>query len=276
MEYADLHIHTNASDGLLSPKEVVQWAIRKRLRAIAITDHDTISGIDLAINSNTTPDKFEIVPGIELNTQFEGKEIHMLGYYIDYKNPWFLDILTRMQKSRHDRAEIMIDKLNKLGIKIDLRQVEEISKGNSIGRPHIARAMMEKGYVESIMSAFDKYIGAGCPAYVERFKLTTEEAIDIIEKVGGISVLAHPGLIGDKKSISDILNLGVKGIEVLHPKHDQDMVKYLLAIAKERKIFITGGTDCHGILQNGEPIMGNISIDYARVIDMKRYLGIAE
>ncbi|SHI94419.1 PHP domain-containing protein [Lutispora thermophila] len=275
MEYADLHIHTNASDGLLSPEEVVQWAIKKKLRAIAITDHDTIEGIDIAMNINLISDKLEIIPGIELNTQFEEKEVHILGYYIDYKNHWFLNMLTKMQKSRHDRAEIMIDKLNKLGIKIELKQVEEISKGNSIGRPHIARAMVERGYVDNIVDAFDKYIGVGCPAYVERFKLTTEEAIDIIEKVGGLSVLAHPGLIGDKKYISRVLNLGVKGIEVLHPKHDQDMVKYLFAIATERKLFITGGTDCHGIMQNGQPIMGSVSIDYNRVIDIKRYLGIA-
>lgn len=276
MDYADLHIHTSASDGLLSPQEVVQWAQKKRLRAIGITDHDTISGINPAIESNERPDKLEIIPGIELNTEYYGKEIHMLGYYIDYKDQWFLKILKRMQESRYNRAVTMIEKLNALGIDIELKQVEEISKGSSIGRPHIARAMVEKGYIDSMVDAFDKYIGVGCPAYVERFKLTTREAIEIIEKAGGISVLAHPGLINDKKSISSILSLGVKGIEVLHPKHDQDMVRYLLALAKERKLFITGGTDCHGIMQNGQPIMGNISIDYNKVIELKKYAGIEE
>lgn len=274
MEYADLHIHTTASDGLLSPQEVVQWAHKKNLRAIGITDHDTVSGIDPAIESNDRPDKLEIIPGIELNTEYYGKEIHMLGYFIDYKNQWFLNILKRMQESRYNRAVTMIEKLNELGINVELKQVEEISKGSSIGRPHIARAMAEKGYVDSMVDAFDKYIGVGCPAYVERFKLTTEEAIDIIEKIGGISVLAHPGLISDKKTIANIINLGVKGIEVLHSKHDQDMVRYLLALAKERKLLITGGTDCHGIMQNGQPIMGNISIDYNKVLELKRYLGI--
>jgi len=274
MEYADLHIHTTASDGLLSPQEVVQWAHKKNLKAIGITDHDTVSGIEPAIESNERPDKLEIIPGVELNTEYYGKEIHMLGYFIDYKDKWFLQILKRMQESRYDRAGTMIKKLNELGIKVELRQVEEISKGSSIGRPHIARAMVENGYVDNMVEAFDKYIGVGCPAYVERFKLTTEEAIDIIDKAGGISVLAHPGLISDKKTIKSIIDLGVKGIEVLHSKHDQEIIRYLLALAKERNLFVTGGTDCHGILQNGQPILGNISIDYNKVLELKKYLGI--
>ncbi|MCQ1529895.1 PHP domain-containing protein [Lutispora saccharofermentans] len=276
MEYADLHIHTDASDGLLSPSEVVDWAFKKRLRAIGITDHDTVSGIDIAIKSNSAPDKLEIVPGIELNTELDGKEIHMLGYYIDYNNPWFLDILKRMQKSRYSRAVTMIDKLNHLGVNINLKQVEEISKGSSIGRPHIARAMVDKEYVDSMACAFERYIGIGGPAYVERFKLTTEDAINMIKEVGGIPVLAHPGLIADRKAIVKVLNLGVKGIEVYHPKHDPDMVKYLFYMVKERKLLMTGGTDCHGMKQNGQPIMGSITIDYTKVLDLKRAADLAK
>lgn len=270
MEYADLHVHTDASDGLLTPEEVVSWAFKKRLRAIGITDHDTVSGIETAIKSNNAPERLEIVPGIELNTEYDGQEIHMLGYYIDYKASWFLDVLEKMQKSRYDRAVTMIEKLNHLGIKIDLKQVEDISKGSSIGRPHIARAIVERGYIDSMACAFNKYIGMGCPAYVERFKFATKDAIDIIKDVGGVSVIAHPGLIFDRKIILKVLNLGVKGIEVYHPKHDQDMVKYLYYLAKDRKLLMTGGTDCHGIKQNGQPIMGNISIDYNKVLDLKK------
>ncbi|MEA4960836.1 5'-3' exoribonuclease [bioreactor metagenome] len=276
MEYADLHIHTDASDGLLSPSEVVDWAFKKRLRAIGITDHDTVSGIDNAIKSNSAPDKLEIVPGIELNTELDGKEIHMLGYYIDYNNPWFLENLKRMQKARYNRAVTMIEKLNHLGININLKQVEEISKGSSIGRPHIARAMVEKEYVNSMAGAFERYIGIGGPAYVERFRLTTEDGINMIKEVGGIPVLAHPGLIADRKAIVKVLNLGVKGIEVYHPKHDPDIVKYLFYMAKERKLLMTGGTDCHGIKQNGQPIMGSITIDYTKVLDLKRAADLAK
>ena len=237
MEYADLHIHTNASDGLLSPEEVVRWSIRKKLRAIAITDHDTITGIESAINSNDRPDELEIIPGIELNTEFNGKEVHILGYYIDYKNPWFLGILEKMQKSRYQRAISMIQKLHRLGIEIELKRVEEISEGSSVGRPHIARAMVESGYVDSMANAFENYIGEGCPAYVERYKLTTEESIEIINKIKGISVLAHPGLIIDKNIINNVLDLGVMGIEVLHPKHDPDMISYLFIYLKREDFY---------------------------------------
>ncbi|HHY77264.1 MAG TPA: PHP domain-containing protein [Clostridiales bacterium] len=276
MEYADLHIHTNASDGLLSPEEVVKWAIIKKLRAIAITDHDTITGIEPAINSNDRPDKLEIIPGVELNTEFDGKEVHILGYFIDYKNSWFLDILDKIQNSRYHRAKKMVEKLQHLGIKISFERVEEISKGNSIGRPHIARAMVESGYVSDIPDAFDKYIGEGCPAYVERYKLTTREAIEVINKIKGIPVLAHPGLITDKNIINYILDLDIMGIEVFHPKHDSDMINYLFSLSKKRGLFITGGTDCHGYMQNGQPIMGNVSIDYNKVLELKKFLGLTQ
>lgn len=276
MEYADLHIHTNASDGLLSPEEIVKWAIIKKLRAIAITDHDTITGIEPAINSNDRPDKLEIIPGVELNTEFDGKEVHILGYFIDYKNSWFLDILDKIQNSRYHRAKKMVEKLQHLGIKISFERVEEISKGNSIGRPHIARAMVESGYVSDIPDAFDKYIGEGCPAYVERYKLTTREAIEVINKIKGIPVLAHPGLITDKNIINYILDLDIMGIEVFHPKHDSDMINYLFSLSKKRGLFITGGTDCHGYMQNGQPIMGNVSIDYNKVLELKKFLGLTQ
>ena len=170
----------------------------------------------------------------------------------------------------------MIDKLNHLGVNINLKQVEEISKGSSIGRPHIARAMVDKEYVDSMACAFERYIGIGGPAYVERFKLTTEDAINMIKEVGGIPVLAHPGLIADRKAIVKVLNLGVKGIEVYHPKHDPDMVKYLFYLVKERKLLMTGGTDCHGMKQNGQPIMGSITIDYTKVLDLKRAADLAK
>lgn len=276
MEYADLHIHTNASDGLLSPEEVVKWAIIKKLRAIAITDHDTITGIEPAINSNDRPDKLEIIPGVELNTEFDGKEVHILGYFIDYKNSWFLDILDKIQNSRYHRAKKMVEKLQHLGIKINFERVEEISEGSSIGRPHIARAMVESGYVSDIPDAFDKYIGEGCPAYVERYKLTTREAIEVINKIKGIPVLAHPGLITDKNIINYILDLDIMGIEVFHPKHDSDMINYLFSLSKKRGLFITGGTDCHGYMQNGQPIMGNVSIDYNKVLELKKFLGLTQ
>lgn len=269
MEYADLHIHTNASDGILTPEEVVEWAYKKKLRAISITDHDTVSGIERAIKANEIKNSLEIIPGIELNTDYNGEEIHILGYYIEYKNAWFLNILKNMQQSRYERALKMIHILNSLNIMISMDQVQKFSKGSSIGRPHIARAMIESGYIDNIKNGFDKYLGKGRPAYVERYKLDSKQAIEIINKIGGIAVLAHPGLIKNKKIISSIINLGIQGIEVYHTKHDQDTIRYLKYISNERKLLITGGTDCHGITINNQPILGNVTIDYNNFIKLK-------
>lgn len=268
MQKADLHIHTTASDGLLSPDEVVQWAGIKRLKAIGITDHDTVNGICPAEEASL---KYgvEVVPGIELSTLYKEEEIHILGYYIDYKADWFLDTLEKIQNSRYERAAKIVGKLNRIGVNINLEQVKRIADRGAIGRPHIARAMIDKGYIVNIKEAFQKYIGKDCPAYVERYKLSCGEAIDIIKRLRGISVLAHPGLIRKKAYIGDIVNLGIEGIEVYHSKHDDETVRNALAIASSRKLLITGGSDCHGMKVNNEPILGNCSVDYKYVQMLK-------
>lgn len=268
---ADLHIHTTASDGLMNPEQVVRWASVKRLAAIGITDHDTIKGIEPAKKA-AVKYGIEIVPGIELSTIFEDEEIHILGYYIDYKAPWFIDTLEKLQNSRYERAEKIVDKLHDMGMDITLEQVKEIADDGAMGRPHIARAMIDKGYISNIREAFSEYIGKDRPAYVERYKLSTAETIDIIEQLGGISVLAHPGLIKNKSNIGKIIDLGIDGIEVYHTKHDDETVKNALTIANSRRLLITGGSDCHGIKLNDEPILGNCSIDYKYVQYLKDFL----
>ena len=268
---ADLHIHTTASDGLMSPKEVVRWASLKRLAAIGITDHDTVNGIGPAEEASSEYG-IELVPGIELSTLYEEEEIHILGYYIDYHAAWFLNTLEKIQNSRYERAKNIVGKLNRLDIDITLEQVKSIADDGTIGRPHIARAMIDKGYINNIKEAFKSYIGKGCPAYVERYKLSCGEAIDIIKRLGGISVLAHPGLIRNKAHIGNIIDLGIDGIEVYHSKHDDDTVRYALAIATSRKLLITGGSDCHGMKVNNEPILGNCTVDYKYVQKLKEAL----
>lgn len=268
MQKADLHIHTTASDGLMSPDEVVRWAGIKRMKAIGITDHDTVNGIRPAEEASL---KYgvEVVPGIELSTLYKEEEIHILGYYIDYKDTWFLETLEKIQNSRYERAANIVGKLNIMGINITLDQVKRIADNGAIGRPHIARAMIDKGYIGNIKEAFQKYIGKDCPAYVERYKLSSSEAIDIINKLGGISVLAHPGLIRNKTYIREIVNLGIEGIEVYHSKHDDETIRNALMIAESRKLLITGGSDCHGMKVNNEPILGNYSVDYKYVQMLK-------
>lgn len=265
---ADLHVHTTASDGLMSPKEVVCWASIKRLTAIGITDHDTVNGICSAMKASSEYG-VEIVPGIELSTLYEDEEIHILGYYIDYKAAWFLDTLSEIQNSRYKRAENIVNKLNGLGINITLEQVKNIANDGAVGRPHIARAMIDSGYISNIKEAFNTYIGRGCPAYVERYKLKSSEAIDIIKRLGGISILAHPGLIRKKANIGNIINLGIDGIEVYHSKHDDETIRHALTIANYKKLLITGGSDCHGIILNNEPILGNCTVDYKYVQKLK-------
>ena len=264
MHKADLHVHTTASDGLLSPEDVVKWAAHKKLSAIAITDHDTIKGIQPAALI-CKQYNVEVIPGIEFSSEHMDEEIHILGYYIDYNKDWLKIKLDEMYESRYIRAIKMIDKLKGIGINITLEQVKSIAESGTIGRPHIARAMQENGYIENMKEAFNKYIGKGGPAYVERYRIRCQEAIDIIKQLGGVPVLAHPGLINKKDCIKDIVGMGIEGIEVYHTKHDGKIIRDALKLAAERKLLITGGSDCHGIFLHNEPILGNVWVDYKYV-----------
>lgn len=269
MGYADLHIHTTASDGLLTPEQVIWWAKNKQLKAISITDHDTIDGVAKAVLINGPWSEFEIVPGIELSSNHNGEEVHVLGYYIDYADESFMNKLKEIQESRYNRALKMISKLKEMDIHISVKQVLNISKGASIGRPHIARALIENGYTKDVKDAYAKYLNKDCPAYVKRYKLTTKQAIQMINSVKGIPVLAHPGLLKDKAIINDLLNQGFDGIEVYHTKHDGETTMELLKIALDEKLLVTGGSDCHGKLVNKTPELGNIRIGYDRFIELK-------
>ncbi|MGI5920277.1 MAG: PHP domain-containing protein [Syntrophomonadaceae bacterium] len=247
----DLHVHTTASDGFYSPPEVLQKADRLGLLGIAITDHDSVDGLTTArdyLNHSTL--KVNFIPGIELNTEWCGEEIHILGYFIDYENSHLLTRLESLKNARLDRAKKILSKLKSMGINLAFSEVQRLAPGNLIGRPHIARAMMEKGYVFSIKEAFDKYISRGRPAYVARYKFVCTEAIDIIKKAGGIAVLAHPGLIRSKDVLDFVLQQDIDGIEVFYPEHTEEQVKRLTDLCAEKNLFITGGSDFHG--QSGD------------------------
>jgi len=259
----DLHVHTNCSDGLLTPEQVVDLALTKGLDGIAITDHDTVSGLKAAIEYSKKYN-FNVVPGIEFGCVYESEEVHILGYFIDYKS---YDIILATEELRHNRinrAVEMIKKLNDLDISLTFEEVTKFSKKDFVGRPHIARALIEKGYFSSIEEAFEALLGRGKPAYVERKTLSIRETIDLIHKVGGIAVLAHPGLIKNKKIIDYCISNRIDGLEVIHSKHKEEDVKCSLEIAKKYNLIITGGSDCHGKIINGDYLMGRyyVNLDY--------------
>ncbi len=244
MKYIDMHIHTTASDGVLTPKEVVDYAIARELNGIAITDHDTVDGIEEAITYGSSKEDFIVIPGIELSTDYLGEEVHILGYMIDYKNQEFLKLLDILKNERTHRAEKIIEKLNDIGLEITFKEVKDVAGEGNIGRPHIAKVMVSKGYIESVKQAFDKYLNKGCPAFVPRYKITPFEAINEIKKYGGFSVVAHPGLITNE-TLKRLINEGIEGIEVFHPDNSVDKYDYYLNLTEKHNLFITGGSDFH-------------------------------
>lgn len=247
----DLHIHTSASDGLLSPVEVISQARDIGLPGLAITDHDTVDGLEEArcFMEENSP-ALDFIPGIEMNTELAEKEIHILGYFIDYHNRLLLKRLQEIKEARLDRARKMIMRLANMGFNIDMEQVERIARGDLIARPHIAQVLMENACVSSVKEAFDKYIGKGCPAYVNRYKFLPTEAIELIKGAGGIAVLAHPGLIRDDSFVVTIISLGIEGIEVFYPEHNHGQVLKYSQLSRENRLLITGGSDFHGYNQD--------------------------
>ncbi|AIS52456.1 protein TrpH [Thermoanaerobacter kivui] len=268
--FADLHMHSKASDGTNSPSVVVRLAKEHGLSCISLTDHDTVEGLEEAIEASFKY-QIEVIPGIEFNCYYKEQEVHILGYFINYRDQKFTEKLDEMKKLRNDRAMAIIKKLNELGIKITKEDVLEFTSEKFIGRPHIARAMIKKNYVESVKEAFDKYIGVGAPAYVERYRITPFKAIEYILENGAVPVLAHPGLLQEDAIIKELVNNGLVGIEVYHSKHTSHDVEKYLKKAKEYNLIITGGTDFHGIEVDGRDLLGTIKLEceYVEILKSK-------
>ncbi|SNR88593.1 hypothetical protein SAMN05446037_1001229 [Anaerovirgula multivorans] len=245
MKYIDMHVHTTASDGILTPRQLIDYGLQKGLSGMAITDHDTVNGIHEAVNYSKRYCEFSIIAGIELSTELLNEEVHILGYDINYNENELLDVLKLIQNQRVNRAIKIVEKLQDLKASITYKEILQISKEGVVGRPHIAKVLMEKGYVKTVEEAFENYLNKGCPAYVPRYKLTPFEAIDLIHRVKGLAVLAHPGLIKNKKILIDIIKRGIDGIEAYHPEHKEEDRKRFLSIAQEHNLIITGGSDFH-------------------------------
>ncbi|HEY8911615.1 MAG TPA: PHP domain-containing protein [Desulfosporosinus sp.] len=242
---ADLHCHTIASDGLLTPTELVRLASELGLQGIGITDHDTIQGWKEAEEAGVYY-QVRILRGIELSTEWQGKEVHILGYELDGSSNYLNDKLKYLRQAREQRMLKILDRLEVQGIHICVDEVQQFAQGESIGRPHIAHALMERGYVRNIGEGFDRYIGTGAPAYVPRYKLTPEEGIDLIRKAHGVAVLAHPGVHRLEAGIPVWVEMGLQGIEVLHSEHTAEDETRYRGIAQQYHLLATGGSDFHG------------------------------
>jgi 3',5'-nucleoside bisphosphate phosphatase len=257
----DLHTHSNASDGKLSPEAIVRMAAASGLKYVALTDHDSVSGIPAALKAARDFPKLTFIPGIEISTEVSEGEVHMLGYYIDFTDSTFGKALERFQNSRHGRAQGMIAKLAKMGINIDWARVQELAGDGTIGRPHIARAMLEKGYITTFEEAFDKYLGHGGPAYVERDKMTPAEAVELILSAHGLPVLAHPFTVNaPEKLVKELKPEGLVGLEAYYKDASRDDVKAMLLIAKQNGLITTGGSDYHGIGEGNEVKLGGVDV----------------
>ena len=269
MKYADLHIHTTASDGILEPENVVLWASKKNLTTIGITDHDTIAGLDRAIAKGKKTG-VEVIPGIELGTYVEGHEVHILGYYIGYSQTWLLEELESLKTWRNSRAYELIENLNAIyDIEVSVEHVKKIAGNAAISRPHIGRALVEMGLAKDLSDAFDRYIGNACPAYVPRRTLSPKKGIDLIKESGGIPILAHPGLIEDRNIIDQIIDLGIEGLEVFHPSHMQEEERCFLKLCQQRRLLVTGGSDFHDEFVGNSPVLGQKKLHYSHVEKLK-------
>ena len=261
MSGVDLHIHSTASDGRFSPEEIVRKAAEAGLSVIALTDHDTVDGIAPALEAAQKYPQLKMIPGIEISTFVPKGEIHVLGYFIDYTHPELQTALNRMRDSRREQAQAIIARLKDLGMPVEWQRVIEIAGGGSIGRPHIAQAMLEKGYIASIKEAFDEYIKWGGPAYVERPKVTPPEAAELILKINGLPVLGHPLTIEEPEAVIIELNkAGLVGMEVYYKDYTAEERKKLARLAGKYNLIATGGSDYHGLDSSTETMIGEAEV----------------
>ena len=261
MGQVDLHIHTTASDGKFSPEAIVSKAAALGLTIIALADHDSTDGIAPAPEVAKVYPGLQVIPAVEINTDVPRGEVHILGYFVDYGNRELKTTLEKLRRSRVARAQGMIAKLGNLGIHITWQRVKEIAGNGAIGRPHLAQAMLEKGYTSSIKEAFIKYIGRDGPAYVERKKIMPLEATELVLRVSGLPVLAHPLTDSDPEQLTVQLKaVGLVGIEVYYDGYSAEERRQLKNLADKYNLIATGGSDYHGLDDASETMIGSAEV----------------
>lgn len=256
--FADLHLHTHYSDGTYTPAELAVQAGRYGLVAIALTDHDTMEGC-AALQAACEREGIEFVPGTELTAEHEGRELHLLGYYVD---PMASDLqreFQRFQVARQSRIREMVCRLNELQVPLQSETVFALANCRSPGRPHVARALVQGGYCGSVDEAFERFLKKRRPAWVPKRKMSAQDAIGLIHGSGGLAVMAHPGLNHNDALIPKMVEAGLDGLECFHTKHSSGAVAHYLNIARENGLLVTGGSDCHGH-SKGRPLIGTVRL----------------
>lgn len=271
-EKADLHLHTNYSDGKLSPAQLIDLSKKSGISVISITDHDNVNGLEEAIEYGNQKG-IQVIPGVEISADLDENEIHILGYFIDYKNEKMNEFLTASRELRINRNEKIVKKLNEMGSNINFNDIrEKAGTKTSIGRPHIAIELSEEGFATSYYDAFIKYIGDGKPAFVKKPNPKSSEVLKIISEMGGLSFIAHPGKYVRDEMLIKLINEGLDGIEVIHPSHSKDDIEYFSKMAADHFLLTSGGSDFHGGVKNDGKNFGKYCISMDEIINMKRRL----
>lgn len=278
MDLIDLHTHTTASDGSLTPPELVDLAHEIGLKAMAVTDHDTLAGLDQALK-RARDLGFELVPGVEISADFKPGSMHILGYLIDHKSPNLASRLATLQEARLTRNPKIAARLGKLGLGVSMAEVEAVAGGGQVGRPHFAKVMLDKGYVSSFEEAFDRFLAKGAPAYVDKFRLSPAKALALIREAGGLPVLAHPYTLKlDKPAdledlLADLKRSGLAGLETYYSEHTPQMTKDYLALAQKFDLQPTGGSDFHGANKTHIKLgrgRGGLAVPYDLLIGLRQ------
>ena len=265
--FADLHLHTQFSDGTYAPEELAMHGKRVGLAAMALTDHDTIEGcLRMAVACAALD--IEFIPGSELTAEVGGTELHLLGYFLDTENPKLLAEVGKFQNVRQDRIREIVARLNEQKIPLRAETVFKIANCRSPGRPHVGRALVQERYCATMEEAFDRFLKKNKPAWVPKFKISAFDAIALIHQAGGLAVMAHPGLNRTDSIIPGLVEAGLDGIECFHSKHPRRTAEHYLGIAAQHKLLVTGGSDCHG-LNKGKPLIGSVKLPYQYVEKLK-------
>lgn len=267
MAFVDLHLHSRYSDGTYAPEEVAAQARRYELAAIALTDHDSVEGCADAERACRALG-VEFVVGIELTAEQEGNELHILGYGFDPQNARLLMEIARFQEVRQNRIREMVERLNRIKVPLAVDAVFALANCRAPGRPHVARALVAAGLCRNVDEAFERFLKKHRPAWVPKFKMSGEKALELIHQAGGVAVLAHPGLNHTDEVIPGMVAAGLDGIECFHTKHSTTTAEYYLQLADRFNLLVTGGSDCHG-MSKGKPLIGSVKVPYQHLEQLK-------